>query len=102
MEANRRIISSLFILVYSLIACSILLMGQNQRQKRWRKPVFIVAFCLTVHISLLSLLNSLGKNPYAILICYTVLFLLGFASFILILRPQILVKKPEKLLLLTS
>lgn len=89
-EANRRIITSLFILVYSLISCAIMLTGQTQRQGRWIKPVIVVGLCLTTHISLLSLLNSYWKNPYAILLCYLIIGLFMISSLIIILKPELL------------
>ena len=96
-EANRRVISSLFILVYSLITCSIMLTGQTQRQGRWVKPVVVVGLCLTMHISLLSLLNSYWKNPYAISLCYLILGFFMVGSLIIILKPAIFTRyRPSK------
>ncbi len=92
-EANRRIMTSLFILVYSLIACGMMLTGQTQRQGRWVKPVVVVALCLTTHISLLSLLNSYGKNPNAIALCYLILGFFTFISLLIIFRPAIFTRR---------
>lgn len=91
-EANRRLVSSLFILVYSLIACSIMLTGQTQRQGRWVKPVIVIGLCLTMHISLLSLLNSYWKNPYSITLCYLILGFFMIGSLIVILKPAIFIR----------
>lgn len=89
-EANRRIMTSLFILVYSLVSCAIMLTGQTQRQGRWIKPVLVIALCLTTHISLLSLLNSYWKNPYAIIVCYFIIALFMISSMTIILKPALL------------
>lgn len=94
-EANRRIMTSLFILVYCLIACGVMLTGQTQRQGRWIKPVVVVGLCLTTHISLLSLLNSYGKNPGAIALCYFILGFFALISLLIIFRPAIFTRRPS-------
>lgn len=87
-EANKRIINPLFILVFSLFSCAIMLNGQWQRHGRWKKPLFIVASALCIHISILALLNSHAKNPYAILISYLILFFVMGGSLISLLKQE--------------
>lgn len=87
-EANKRVINPLFILVFSIFSCAVLLNGQWQRHGRWKKPLFIVAFCLALHISILALLNAYAKNPSAVLISYLTLFLIMGGSIIALLKQE--------------
>lgn len=97
MEGNRRIITSLLVILYSLIATSIMINGQHKRQGRWKKPVAVVAICLTTHIFVLSLINSFWKNPYSIIQAYIVLLIFTFFSILFIFFPGLLdlIKKPQ-------
>lgn len=85
-EANKRIINPLFILIFTLFSCAIMLTGQTQRRGRWKKPLIIVSSALALHISILTLLNSYAKHPKAILLCYIILTILMLVSLVVLLK----------------
>lgn len=87
-EANKRVINPLFVLVFTLFSCAVMLTGQTQRRGRWKKPLLIVASMLALHISVLTLINSYAKNPKSILISYLILGTWIGGSLIVLLKEE--------------
>ncbi|WP_010299380.1 LptF/LptG family permease [Candidatus Odyssella thessalonicensis] len=72
-EAHKRIINPLFVITFVLLAAMILLTGQQHRRGRWKQILSAVGGALLLELVVITLLNSLSKNQYAVLMSYSML-----------------------------
>lgn len=86
-EAHRRIQNPLFVLAFVLFSSVILLSGQQQRRGRWKKIVAAIGLSLLLELVVITLLNSLTKNRYAILLSYALTLSCVCLSFAFLTKP---------------
>lgn len=87
-EAHKRLLNPLFVIVFVLFSSMVLLSGQQQRHGRWKRIVSGIGFSLLLELAVLGILNTLAKNSYAILLSYLVTFIFGGVSLVLLIKPE--------------
>jgi lipopolysaccharide export system permease protein len=86
-EVHRRIQNPLFVITFVVFAAAILLSGQHQRRGRWKRVFGAVGGALGLQLVVMTLLNNLNKNKYAIVLSYGVLFVSLILSFGVLVKP---------------
>lgn len=89
-EAHKRILNPFFVMIFVLLSCAILLGGYHQRRGRWKRNTLAVGLSLALELCVIGILNSLTKNPYAILISYTLSIGICILSIVWLIKPSLI------------
>jgi lipopolysaccharide export system permease protein len=87
-EAHKRILNPLFVIIFSLFSAMVLLSGQHQRRGRWKKIVTSIGVSLALEIAVIAVLNSLAKYPSAISLSYGLILTCGVLSIVFLIKPE--------------
>ncbi|MBW8309306.1 MAG: LptF/LptG family permease [Candidatus Paracaedibacteraceae bacterium] len=87
-EAHKRMLNPLFVIIFTLFSSMILLSGQHQRRGRWKKIVTSIGISLALEIVVIGVLNSLAKYPAAISLSYMLTLSCGVFSIVFLIKPE--------------
>jgi lipopolysaccharide export system permease protein len=87
-EAHKRILNPFFVMIFVLFSCAVMLGGFHQRRGRWKRNSFAVGASLALELGVIGILNSLTKNPYAIILSYILSFSVCIISIVWLMKPE--------------